>query len=471
MRVLGLGIDYATGKPALPPQDEGKFARKVQATFQAGLDHLREEAAATTDAGLTRDKRAKRPAMNLNDPRSVGWTFLVNKADGRRQDFLRILEPLARHRGMTDPRKPLTLQTMPSEEWFDWLQKNYSPPNGPPPPHFVLIVGGPEQVPFRFQSLLNCAAAVGRVEFDSLEELEAYVKKVLALERRKKPATARQAVVFAPDGGPDDATYFSHRYMAIPLLKTIQAQRQFTATPLLGDDATKDALLKALRGGKPALVYTASHGLAAMQADPEEQRRLQGAICCQGSGSGPAMEWLLTADDIPLEEPFLEGGVFFQFACFGYGTPARSDFAHWLGKPEVSAPSDFVAALPKRLLAHPRGPVAFIGHVDTAWLHGFRDPSASEIRERLDPRLAPFVHAVTQLLQAQPVGIALADMSKRYNWKNAELTDLFDRAEAGEITWDAPRLSRLVDDFIVRTDAQNYMIFGDPAAAAQMSDV
>ncbi len=37
---------------------------------------------------------------------------------------------------------------------------------------------------------------------------------------------------------------------------------------------------------------------------------------------------------------------------------------------------DFVAALPKRLLAHPRGPIAYAGHRDTAWRHGFADAPA-----------------------------------------------------------------------------------------------
>ena len=48
---------------------------------------------------------------------------------------------------------------------------------------------------------------------------------------------------------------------------------------------------------------------------------------------------------------------------------------HWLQEPTLNSERDFVAALPKRLLAHPRGPIAFVGHVDTAWFHGFDDPN------------------------------------------------------------------------------------------------
>jgi hypothetical protein len=116
-----------------------------------------------------------------------------------------------------------------------------------------------------------------------------------------------------------------------------------------------------------------------------------------------------------------------RFACYGYGTPAEGDFAHWLGEPELNAEQDFVAALPVRLLAHPHGPVAYIGHVDTAFLHGFNDPDAPFLLERWHPRIDPFRRALESLLQTQPVGRALAAMGERYDVLNAVLTSVADR--------------------------------------------
>jgi hypothetical protein len=107
-------------------------------------------------------------------------------------------------------------------------------------------------------------------------------------------------------------------------------------------------------------VYTATHGLGAAVTNPERQRQLNGAICFQRSAATRTpQDWLFVAD-VPADQPFLEGAVFFQFACFGHGTPAESDFAHWLGgEPDsVTAREDFVAELPRRLLAHPRGPLS-----------------------------------------------------------------------------------------------------------------
>jgi hypothetical protein len=174
---------------------------------------------------------------------------------------------------------------------------------------------------------------------------------------------------------------------------------------------------------------------------------------------------LFAGEDIPMEEPFLEGAVFFQFACFGYGTPAESDYTHWLQNvPEKYAQEDFVAALPKRLLAHPRGPIAYIGHLDTAFLHGFADPGEPQTLDRWHTRIEPFVAAINRLLGVQPSGLAMEDMNNRYSVCNAILTNTYDRQQRGTLKWTDELGRRFLDYWIIRSDAQNYMIFGDPAA-------
>ena len=411
-----------------------------------------------------RNEIEREPTVDLGEPRAAGWTFLVNEQDPNRSQIVDILRPLAIHRRMAKPLEPLLYRGEPAEEWWFWLLENYSSLGGKRPPHYVLIVGGPEQIPFKFQSLLQSAAAVGRVEFDSLQDLEAYVNKVLRLENEDTPVTTREAIIFAPDGGLQDPTYFSRLYMAKPLADEIKDKLWFDAKPILGSEATKQNLVAALRGARPALVYVASHGLGAPNATPEIQKAVQGAICCQRSGHQPADEWLFTADDVPKSEPFLEGSVLFQFACFGYGTPAESDFMHWLGRPGLNASSDFIAALPKALLAHPRGPVGFIGHLDTAWLHGFADPDNPQILDRWHSRIEPFVEAVRTILRASPVGLALANMSKRYDICNALLTGTVDRLRKKKLKVTPEFEIALASTFITRSDAQNYMIFGDPAA-------
>jgi len=470
MKIMALGIDYTTGKPLIPPLDEGAFSDYLDQALGLNIDHLREQTRAAQGLAQFRGEIEQKPTPNLANPRMAGWTYLINANDPQAAAIIDRVRPLAEHRGMPDPSKPLLYHGEPYDEWFDWLGDNYSPLVMDPLPLYVLIVGGPDQVSFHFQSFLSSAAAVGRLAFDNLDDLGVYIDKVIRLEKAPEPVPTRSAIFFAPDGGPLDPTYFSRRYMAEPLIEHVRNEAAFSTTAFLGFHATKQRLDQALRGSKPALVYTASHGLGAPDQELSVQQRLNGAICCQNDLGLPLANWLYTAEDVPTGEPFLEGAIFFQFACYGYGTPAESDYMHWLKMDTFNAKSDFVAALPKKLLAHSRGPLAFIGHVDTAWLHGFNDPEEPFIMERWHPRIAPYLNAVDELLACRPPGLAMREMCKRYDIANAQLTNTYDRLQRGKLKRTAEFKTRLASLFITRSDAQNYMVFGDPAVQPRIME-
>jgi hypothetical protein len=123
----------------------------------------------------------------------------------------------------------------------------------------------------------------------------------------------------------------------------------------LGDDATKASLLETLHGPKPpAMLFTASHGMA-LRSGQAAQPAAQGALLCQdwpGFGSVRA-EHFLAATDIA-DDANVNGVVALLFACFGAGTPEVDQFLMDLsqaGKAPQLAPQPFVAALPRRLLA------------------------------------------------------------------------------------------------------------------------
>jgi hypothetical protein len=78
------------------------------------------------------------------------------------------------------------------------------------------------------------------------------------------------------------------------------------------------------------------------------------------------------------------------------------------------------------------------------------------------------VALVEQIMKTQPVGWAMADMSKKYDWGNAVLLSAFNRLEGYVDTPPDEFYERLIDIFIQRTDAQNYMILGDPAARVRI---
>ena len=195
MQILGTGIDYTTGETLVPPMEEQAFARAILGALMRNAEEVAALARASAAGTTFRGEVECEKTADLGDPRLAGWTFLLNAEDPEYHEIIDILRPLAEHRGMADPDDPLHFRNEPPQDWWDWLLENYSTLEGARPPHYVLLVGGPEQIPFHFQSLVQSAAAVGRVASDSLEDLKTYVDKVLRLE--KAPAPAAGAMWFS----------------------------------------------------------------------------------------------------------------------------------------------------------------------------------------------------------------------------------------------------------------------------------
>jgi hypothetical protein len=63
----------------------------------------------------------------------------------------------------------------------------------------------------------------------------------------------------------------------------------------------------------------------------------------------------------------------------------------------------------------------------------------------------------------------MAAMNERYATTNAMLTGAYDRLMRGESQPTPEFWSKLADTFIQRSDAQNYMVFGDPAARLRIA--
>jgi hypothetical protein len=472
MQVLAMGLDWH-GKRLFEPIEEAAFTEALLTRLGANTKRVQGLTKAATRGTTFRGEQA-RLIVDRGDPKAAGWTFLVAEQDPRKDALVEALAPLARARGMADPATPLEFSGSDPDDWQAWLTDRYYALelDDRKPPGYVLIAGGPDRIPFGFQSLLDTVASVGRVDFDTPEELAAYVEKLLRLEAAPAPTATREALFFATDAGLDDPTYFSRKYMVEPLAAHVRNKLKLKTTELLGEAATKTNLLDALKQTKAGLVYTASHGLGATTETQAVQTRYNGAICCQHEGGPLTLDHLLSADDIPMSQAFLEGAVLFQFACFGYGTPAQSEYAHWMeetwGKPERNAERDFIAALPRRLLAHPRGPIAYIGHLDTAFLHGFADASQPHTVDRWHKRIAPFKRAVDSLLGVEPSGLAMEGINERYSVCNATLTRTQDQIQRGTMTWTEESKASFVDTWITRGDAQNYLIFGDPAASLRL---
>ncbi len=465
MKVLVTGRRYPDGSPLAAPLEASTLASRLIAALPARSGVLREEAARMRPGVVYRGELERAPTVDLGDPRSAGWAPLVAAEDPDADQRLAAIAVLAAHR---NAQAPLVYN---GGDWSDWLDGVYR--SRPQRPHHVLMLGGPEHLPFLLQSFLATEASVGRLDLDTTDQLADYAEKVVRLEKAAVPVPRDRALYFAPDLGADDATHFSRRYMVQPLLELTRDELRFTVEDLLDAEARRDALAERLATTRAALVFTAGHGMVDLEGELDQRKRVNGAICCQPrySAFSPTAD-IFGAADVPDDDvPFMEGSVFFEFACYGAGTPARSTFAHWGidEAPAINASEDFVAALPKRLLTHRRGPVAFVGHADLALLDGFNDAEEPGGAAAWHVRLEPFRHAVRELLGARrPVGLAMSMMGTRYAQLSAQLANTANRLKDG--TWErTPELeAHLASMFLRRNDAQNYLVLGDPAAQVRI---
>jgi hypothetical protein len=342
-------------------------------------------------------------------------------------------------------------------------------------PYYLLLVGGPEQVSYRFQYELDVEYAVGRIGFDTVEEYARYAAGVVEAETGPVER-GRRALLFAAHSPGDVATGLSSNHLVPPLAGQLTRPRRdaqgnvvpgWDVQTVLGPDATKARLAGLLAAETPTVLFTASHGLYFPPADPRH-RPHAGALLCSdwpGPGSpGPVREdCYFTADDLPAEAQ-LQGCVAVHFACFGAGVPAEEDFPHERrlnrGRPLAERP--FVSALPRRLLAHPRGgALAVVGHVEQAWAYSF-------LGDHDQPQVQVFRAFFEQLLDGCPVGLAMEWFNQRYAALATALTGalgpLLLRRQLDE-----KDLLQTASLWTGHNDARSYVVLGDPAVRLRLT--
>jgi hypothetical protein len=411
------------------------------------------------------------------DLRKAGWAVVF--AEGTPAAVRDALGPLVEHRRRQVPGdRCKELDYRPGEVLHGWLRRHGVSTSRVSPsrvPYYVLLVGGPEVVPFEFQYLLDVEYAVGRLAFDRPEEYRQYAESVVAYETAAAVPPGREVLYWGTRHPRDFPTQLSADSLITPLADGVAGDPDegapvaevcgFRSRCLKGADARKASLLEALHGtgaaAAPALLFTASHGLGWPRNDPR-QRAAQGALLCQdwsGFGSMQPGHYLAAAD--VADDARLHGLVAFFFACFGAGTPRLDNFLFGPNQPAPEserrglAERPFVSALPQRLLAHPQGgALAVIGHIERAWAHAIQ-PLDDEFRPlaRVGPLLTMFRNCVGRILGGEPVGHATKDISEKYAILSADLLGLIGPDGSGAATDE-----RLVNAWIERNDAQNYVV-------------
>lgn len=329
-------------------------------------------------------------------------------------------------------------------------------------PYYLLIVGSPEEIPYRFQNELDVQYAVGRIDFgDDLYAYAHYARGVVTAETSRDLKLSRKVSFFGAENPDDKATELSAEHLVRPLCEKLSQERtDWTIESFIGKHATKAQLAHLLGGDQmPAVLFTASHGMEFPKNDPRQIPH-QGALLCQ-DWPGPR-EWreaipqdfYFAGDDLANDANLL-GLLTFYFACYGAGTPLLDEFAKQAFKDrEPIAPYPFVAGLPTKMLSHPKGgALAVIGHVERAWGYSFLSPGAGA-------QITVFEDTIRKLLDGYPIGSAIETTNERYAEIATELTTAME-----EYKYDPDHISPqdLAGLWIAHNDARGYIIVGDPA--------
>jgi len=467
------GIDATTGDyliPPMPPHDVSALAQGQQLDPQH-LSELKFKYQQSTEGHY-----GAAEGIDPKDLAQTGWGVIF--AAGADPAIREALSELITHRQRQAAQNKASYYKeytgvdayRPGESNLDFLTRHGAGPGPADPedvPYYLMIVGDPGTIPYRFQYQLDVQYAVGRIYFDTPAEYAQYAHSVVAAESRGLPASPR-AVFFGVRNADEPATAMSADQLVTPLADAIRKDEPgWKVETIVGDGATKSRLLGLLGGDQtPALLFTASHGMGFPNGDPR-QLQTQGALLCQ-DWPGPKAwtkpippDFYLAAADVP-DSAQLQGLIALHFACYGLGTPQFDEYSQQTsGPPAPIAPNPFVAHLPQRALGHPKGgALAVIGHLERAWSYAFAWPGAGQ-------EIAVFESTIKRLMEGHPVGSATEYFNQRY----AELaTDL--NAELEDIKFGkAPDDLALSGLWTANNDARNYAVLGDPAVRLGVGDL
>ncbi|MCG8418152.1 MAG: hypothetical protein MJE77_09450 [Proteobacteria bacterium] len=420
------------------------------------------------------------------DPNSLadqGWGVVVPKTDeGDR--LLELVKPLIDKRNEDCGRDVSIYRVKPdmdASKTITWRDRRFVGNEYQEDiPWYLLILGQPDQVSLEFQQVMSNNSLVGRLAFDRDEHYQAYIDKLLAWEKKTPGQELARTVFFTAVDGTAATTLGSELLMR-PTVQDARQLREKGSFPVsdiieLEGEAEEagDRLLETGAEGPPSILFSCSHGMGAPRSgwsSSDRQHALQGALCL---GRGEHI-----AGDSLIEQPFLPGGMWFFFACFGAGTPGHSAYHHWLSRLKkhgefgdqldsvlASLPDEgerpFIAALPKAVLANPNGPLAVLGHLDLAWSYSFQDLDKFRGKERH----RRFQGSLRDLARGSRVGIALRSLLETRAQVQTELTVAADAAarahEGGEEAPDDD--TRLGHRWMLHQDVDGYVLLGDPAA-------
>src|SRR5512146_1960766 len=115
MRIFGMGLDWQ-GKRLFEPLEEANLTDALVAALVPNTPRVQGRTRSTSRAVVFRGEQRRR-VVDRGDPKAAGWSFLVAEKDPRRDAYIEALAPLARARGMADPKTPLLFASTDPGDW------------------------------------------------------------------------------------------------------------------------------------------------------------------------------------------------------------------------------------------------------------------------------------------------------------------------------------------------------------------
>jgi hypothetical protein len=354
-------------------------------------------------------------------------------------------------------------------------------------PRYLLILGDLDRVSLDTQHVLAQDGITGRLACTSDDGYGAYTHKLLAWQRAPSQQDRARALFYTVHDG-SSATSAGYSKLIVPCHdRCVRAARDkprtFPASAVESHGAQSpdpDELLRLAAARHPSVLLSMSHGMGPPRRrrwSPAEARELQGAMSFGAEGA-------LESRDLT-SAPFLPGGLWIYFACFGAGTPRTSAYHHWLqmladqGMAELGPVNEtlrgldegggFISGLGKAALANPNGPLAVLSHIDLAWSYSYEELRVGGDHDTRrvsgSNRSLNFFQLISKLVAGSRAGAASLALKLRLGAVSAELNAHYDRCkQAGGVEGTDPEeLLALGNLWMLHQDLLGFTLLGDPA--------
>ena len=269
-------------------------------------------------------------------------------------------------------------------------------------PRYLMILGGPDEVPWRVQFQLNARRYVGRVPLTGAD-LDNYIQH-LTCNWCESDMQLDRPVVWSTDHGYPDITQLMTELIAKPVYKKYAANSKIGTKAMLlnSTSATRAGLTEALKTNRPGLIVSTSHGMIGPLGQPQQLAAQLGALVDQNRQVLDSFQLLQSWQP--------NGAIWYAHACCSAGTNGAGRLTD-LAKSDTSLSDTLnalakvvptMAPLPVRLLAAKEPARAFIGHVEPTFDITLRDGKTGEL---FTDSILDSLYQL--LLQESPAGFAM----------------------------------------------------------------